>query len=75
MPLSTPHYLLAECNGPGKDSCYAKSVCPFAVKCNYETMRYFITMGHPGYNSRANNFDGYPTEQRARLAVLRQSAK
>lgn len=31
--------------------------------------RWFITMGHPGYNSIANNRSGYATEAAARAAV------
>jgi len=72
---ATPHYLLAECFGPGKDLCYDRNTCPFAVKRNHETGRYFITMGHPGFNSRANNVDGYASERIARSQVLRYSAR
>jgi hypothetical protein len=30
---------------------------------------YFITMGHPGFNSRANNAQGYKTYHKARRAL------
>jgi len=33
--------------------------------------RWFITMGHPGYNSPANNRRGYATAAAARAAVRR----
>lgn len=33
--------------------------------------RYFITMGHPGFNSRANNGNGYATATAAKAASAR----
>lgn len=35
--------------------------CKDAVK-QAPTGRWFITMGHAGFNSRANNFNGYETK-------------
>jgi hypothetical protein len=33
--------------------------------------RFFITMGNPGFNLRANNLNGYATEKAAMAASLR----
>lgn len=33
--------------------------------------RYFISMGNPGFNLRANNLDGYATHDAAMKASLR----
>jgi len=42
--------------------------CQEAVKQNAETHRYFITMGHAGFNSIRNNGIGYATWDRAHAA-------
>jgi hypothetical protein len=42
-----------------------------AVKQDAATGRWFITMGHPGFNSPANNRDGYASAARAFGAMLR----
>jgi len=39
------------------------------------TGRYYIAMGHPGFNSPANNGGGYASWQAARQAVQRYSRK
>jgi len=39
-----------------------------------KTGRYYIAMGHPGFNSPANNGNGYATE-RAALAALRRYSR
>jgi hypothetical protein len=49
--------------------------CAGAVKMNPATGRWFITMGHPGFNSRANNRDGYATEAAARKALASYGAR
>lgn len=36
---------------------------------------WFILMGFAGYNSRANNLNGYATEAKAVAAILRYQAK
>ena len=43
--------------------------CAEAVKENPDTGRWYITMGHAGFNSKANNRDGYASDKRARLAM------
>ena len=45
--------------------------CREAVKQNPETGNWFITMGHPGFNSPANNRSGYATREAARAAFNR----
>lgn len=37
--------------------------------------RWFITMGHPGYNSRANNGRGYSSREMARNASARYGSR
>jgi|DEB0MinimDraft_10_1074344.scaffolds.fasta_scaffold81882_2 hypothetical protein len=41
-----------------------------AIEVRGET-RYYITMGHPGFNLRANNLGGYATAKAAEAASLR----
>ena len=43
--------------------------CAHPVGRDEATGRFYITMGHPGFNSRANNGTGYITEAAARLAM------
>lgn len=43
--------------------------CANAVKINPATGRWFITMGHPGFNSPTNNRDGYSSAERAKTAI------
>ncbi len=62
---SIPEHLTS---GHPADIC-RDAACPEAVKRDPATGRYFITMGHPGFNSMANNGDGYASERRARGAV------
>lgn len=45
--------------------------CREAVKERPDTRRFYITMGHPGFNSRANNGNGYDTSAAARAAIRR----
>lgn len=49
--------------------------CGQAVKRAPETGRFFITMGHPGFNSPANNGIGYGSEAKARAAVRSYSRR
>lgn len=54
-------------------TCATKSICrnracPEVVKQNPATGRFFITMGHSGFNSRANNHGGYVSASAARTA-------
>lgn len=43
--------------------------CAHAVKVNRLTGRYFITMGHCGFNATANNGHGYRSEAIARKVL------
>ena len=45
--------------------------CGDDVKKNEKTGRWYITMGHPGFNSTANNGNGYSTEAKARSELKR----
>jgi hypothetical protein len=49
------------------------ATCDHRVKRNDLTGRWFITMGHAGFNSPANNGIGYTTAMRA-LAAHRRCA-
>lgn len=69
--MTIPSYLLSPCSG---DVCRAAD-CAEAVKLNPESGRWFITMGHPGFNSRANNGDGYASRARALKAFRSYFAK
>jgi hypothetical protein len=70
MPM-IESYLLSG-TGCERTICYG---CAHAVKKNPVTDRWFITMGHPGFNSRANNGSGYITKQDAEKAIRRYGGK
>lgn len=60
------------------DSLTTESVATFtqgAVEQNPATGRWFITMGHPGFNSPANNREGYLTRERAEAAQRRYGSR
>lgn len=59
--ISRLQLLSSDCSG-----CYG---CSKAVVQNPESGRWFITMGHVNFNSRANNRDGYATKQAAEKAI------
>lgn len=61
-----PAYLLSACADRTSDLCRG---CAEAVKRNPATGRWFITMGHPGFNSEANNGSGYLTSAVASFAM------
>ena len=67
MAFQIPSYLLSS-TGCERSICYG---CPEAVKVNPASGRAFITMGHPGFNSPANNRSGYATPGAAQAAVVR----
>lgn len=67
---SIPAYLLSD-TGCERNICRG---CPEAVKERSETGRFYITMGHAGFNSPANNRDGYATRAKA-LAAIRNYSK
>jgi len=50
--------------------CYDPS-CAQATKQNPQTGRWFITIGHAGFNTRANNASGYETQGEACAALRR----
>lgn len=63
--LTTPPFLTSShpadvCRNPD---------CSEMVKQNPATGRWFVTMGHCQFNSRANNAGGYATEAGARKVV------
>ena len=62
--MTTPAYLKSTCGA----YCMI-SECRQAVKKNAVTGRWYITIGHPGFNSPTNNGHGYQTKERARTAV------
>ena len=65
-----PSYLLSKDECEKKfDSCYGD--CAEAVKRDPESGRWFITMGHPGFNNDRNNGAGYKHRSRA-LAAIKQ---
>jgi len=45
-----------------------KDHCPRSAVKMPQNGRWYITMGHAGFNSRANNRDGYATKARAMKA-------
>ena len=66
-----PDYLYGDCfNTEHPDICRVTG-CAEAVKLNPETGRWFITMGHPGFNSPANNGAGYHSKDSALKAFRR----
>lgn len=61
-----PSYLLSPCVDRTSDLCCG---CDEAVKQNPEGCRWFITMGHPGFNSAANNGRGFKTKHAAVVSM------
>lgn len=72
MPFVTPRYdhLLPECKQKYA-LCEAKGECDKAARFDAQDGRWYITMGHPGFNSAANNFNGYATQKQAMAAYRR----
>lgn len=62
-----------ECNAPDYRMCYTET-CEGVVKSD-ERGRWFITLGHAGFNLPMNNRSGYATKLRAVAAHLRCAAK
>jgi hypothetical protein len=48
---------------------------PGAGSRPWAAARWFITLGHPGFNSPANNRNGYATEAGARAASRKYGAR
>jgi hypothetical protein len=70
MAIEIPSYLNSDCT-----SYICRSAdCAQAVKQNPATDRWFITINHPGFNTPANNHDGYATKTRA-LAAYHKHAR
>ena len=44
--------------------------CPEAVKKNEGSGRFYITMGHAGFNTTRNNGDGYATWATAKRVIV-----
>lgn len=65
---SVPEYLYP---GEGHDELCRDPKCASMVKQNPATKRYFITMCHAGFNSPANNGNGYKSQDAAVAASLR----
>jgi hypothetical protein len=70
-PAMIPNYLTSRCE---RDIC-RNADCAEAVKQRPDTGRWYITMGHPGFNSSANNRDGYRSAANARAAVRMYGAR
>ena len=65
-------YLKSKCLAPGR---VCRDVnCPECVKRSPED-RWYITMGHAGFNSPSNNRFGYETEANALRAMKRYLRK
>ncbi len=64
-----PKYLLSDCILSDKSYCDIL-YCPDAVK-ESPFGRWYITMGHAGYNSPANNGNGYSSQAQALIAMER----
>lgn len=52
------HYLMPTCSAGKAGHCTA-AACPSVARERPTTGRWYITMGHAGFNSPANNRDGY----------------
>ncbi len=69
--MGIPEYLLSEegCEKTRGGICYGDCVAP--VKRDAGSGRWYITMGHPGFNTYTNNRNGYVTQNIA-LAIIRK---
>lgn len=70
--MNIPTHLMSGCADKTTDLCYG---CTDGAKQDPDSGRWFITMGHPGFNSAANNRNGYQTQQSAEKAIRQFSAK
>jgi hypothetical protein len=72
--MISPETLLFPKNADGSRHsalCDKGHTCEQAVVQNPETGRWFVTFGHAGFNSRANNGSGVATRRAAVGSVLR----
>ena len=60
--ISIPQHFLSAC-ADKVDVCMGD--CDEPVKQDAATGRWFVTMGHPGFNSAANNGRGFKTKLKA----------
>lgn len=70
--MTCPTHLLSKCI-ESLDICYGG--CGDSERQDPATGRWFITMGHPGFNSAANNRQGYSTKSAAHMAMTRYTNK
>lgn len=70
-----PGYLLSDdrCEFKHFDVCYGDCATP--VKQNPVTGKWYVTMGHPGFNSDANNAGGYVSHKAALAAIKKYSKR
>lgn len=61
-----PGHLLSTCVERMKFEAACQGQCGEDVKRNPVTGRWFITMGHAGFNCGANNADGFASKGQAR---------
>lgn len=59
--MAMPHFLDSPCIDKA-DLCMG---CEQAVKRNERSGRWYITIGHPGFNTAANNGAGYKSKDMA----------
>ena len=65
-----PEYLQSPCaDKMDVDLCRESYRCACSVKRNPDNGRFYITMGHAGFNSHANNGEGYVSEQAAHFGI------
>ena len=67
-----PSYLLSKAGCEKRGICNG---CEHSIRRNPATGRFFITMGHPGFNSPANNRAGYASIGKAEAAIHHYSSK
>lgn len=70
--MSIPSYLVSD-DCSAANICYGNCATP--VKQNPESGNWYITMSHPGFNSPANNRNGYKSNAAALAALKRYGRK
>ena len=70
--MTIPNYLLSD-DGCEKREYICYGDCSTPVKDDPDNGRWYITMGHPGFNSDANNADGYKSRNAAHAAMKKYS--
>jgi len=64
-PANNYDYLVSKCAG----TICKNSDCQNSIQVNPANERFYITMGHAGFNSDQNNTDGYGSRSAAKLAI------